>query len=81
MFGSGEVSLSRKQASEFLTERGFRTAVATLATMAVKGGGPRFSRFGRRVLYQPEDLIEWAKSKRTPSVRSTSELRVLSPND
>ena len=67
--------VSRRKASELLTGLGYPTAYSTLAKLAVIGGGPRFSRFGRRVNYERDDLIQWAQSKTTARVGSTSELR------
>jgi len=65
--------LDRKQAAAFLTERGYRTASATLAKFACVGGGPVFESFGRRPLYREADLLAWAQSKTTGPRRSTSE--------
>lgn len=67
--------VSRRKASELLTNLGYPTAYATLAKLAVTGGGPLFSRFGRRVAYERNDLVQWAQSKSTDRVGSTSELR------
>jgi hypothetical protein len=69
--------LSRKQLAEALTERGFKTAEATLATMASRGGGPRFQKYGQRVLYKWGDALAWAKSKLSVPVLSTSEFRLI----
>jgi hypothetical protein len=65
--------LLRKQAAEALTEAGFPTAPSTLATKAVRGGGPVFRKFGPRPLYKWSDLLEWAESKTSAPRRSTSE--------
>jgi hypothetical protein len=65
--------LDRKQASSFLTERGYRTAVATLAKLACLGGGPVFESFGRRPLYREVDLLAWAQARSTGPRRSTSD--------
>jgi hypothetical protein len=67
------VVLDRRAASEFLTVRGYRVAYATLAKLAVLGGGPPFRHWGRRPLYRPEDLLAWAAAKTTAPKRSTSE--------
>ena len=63
----------RKQAASFLTERGYRTAVATLAKLACIGGGPTFESFGRRPLYRETDLLAWAQARTTGPRRSTSD--------
>jgi hypothetical protein len=55
----------RKEAAFFLTERGYRTAPATLAKLACIGGGPTFESFGRRPLYREADLLAWAQARST----------------
>ncbi len=47
-----------------------RLAPRTLARHRADGTGPVFIRLGRRVLYHPDDIMEWAQSHR---YRSTSE--------
>ena len=42
--------LGRGEAAAFLTDKGYRTAPATLAKLACLGGGPIFRSFGRRPL-------------------------------
>jgi hypothetical protein len=64
--------LERRDAAKFLTEHGFRVAAATLAKLAVLGGGPPYEKFGRRPLYRANQLLAWAHS-RTTRLRSTSE--------
>lgn len=68
-----EYKLDRKQAAQFLTERGYRTAPATLAKLACIGGGPTFESFGRKPLYQEADLLAWARARTTGPRRSTSD--------
>jgi hypothetical protein len=65
--------LPRKDAAQFLTEHGYKTASATLAKLACLGGGPPFRSFGRRPLYHPSDLIAWAQARCTGPRRSTSD--------
>jgi hypothetical protein len=65
--------LDRRQAAALLTERGFRTAPATLAKLACIGGGPTFESFGRKPLYREADLLAWAQAKTTGPRRSTSD--------
>ena len=48
--------LSRQQASEHLLEQGLPAAVATLAKLAVVGGGPEFQKFGRFPRYTVDAL-------------------------
>jgi hypothetical protein len=47
--------LLRDETAEQLTLAGFKTASATLATLATRGGGPPYRLFGRRALYRWAD--------------------------
>lgn len=47
-----------------------RLAPRTLARHRADGTGPVFIRIGHRIVYSPDDLMEWAQSHR---YRSTSE--------
>lgn len=73
MYQEIERRLNRREASEFLTQRGFRIAPATLAKLAVIGGGPSFVSFGRRPLYEAADLLAWVESRTSRPKRHTSE--------
>jgi len=73
MLNEIERRLDRKQAAQFLTERGYRTAPATLAKLACIGGGPTFESFGRRPLYRETNLLAWAHARTTGPRRSTSD--------
>jgi len=66
--------LTRSQAGAALREAGYPVADKTLATKASRGGGPPFSRFGARVLYRWGDVLEWARSRLSAPISSTSEL-------
>jgi hypothetical protein len=68
-----ERRLGRKEAAQFLTDQGYKTAPATLAKLACIGGGPPFASFGRRPLYQEADLLAWAQGRTTGPRRSTSD--------
>ena len=68
-----ERPLDRKGASVFLNEQGYVTAPATLAKLASVGGGPQYRKFGRKPLYLPADLLQWAKSRCSAPRQSTSE--------
>jgi hypothetical protein len=70
---SPDALLLRDQAAKALTEEGFKTSKSTLATLAVRGGGPVFRKFGTRPLYKWADLLAWAESKTSAPRRSTSE--------
>ena len=65
----------RREAADFLTERGFKVSTATLAKLVVSGDGPTYRVFGRFPLYLDEDLLSWAEKRCSRPVRSTGELR------
>jgi hypothetical protein len=69
-----ECRLDRRQAAAFLTERGYRTAPATLPKLACIGGGPVFESFGRRPLYREADLLAWAQARTTRPRQSTNDV-------
>jgi hypothetical protein len=73
MANDPQIFLRRAEAARALTGAGYPTASATLATLACRGGGPPYRRYGRRPLYRLADLIEWAEGRLSPLVRSTSE--------
>jgi hypothetical protein len=66
--------LTRDATAIALTEAGYPTSAKTLATKASRGGGPRFHRFGPRVLYRWRDALVWAESRLSLAMRSTSEV-------
>ncbi len=68
-----DAKLRRKQVAAALTELGFPTAEATLATKAVRGGGPPYRLFGRIPLYRWGDVLAWAEGKLSPPRHSSSE--------
>ena len=41
-----------------------RLSPSTLARMRVTGEGPRYSKAGRRVIYDPRDLDEWVAERK-----------------
>ena len=51
--------LTNAEAAEFL-----RLSPRTLEKQRVLGGGPRFHKFGRRVLYAVRDLESWANARK-----------------
>jgi hypothetical protein len=77
MINDYERRLDRKQSAHFLTQRGYRTAPATLAKLASIGGGPSFESFGRKPLYREADLLAWARAKTTGPRLSTSDTGLL----
>ena len=54
--------LRRRPLSDALTAAGFPVANATLATLAVRGGGPPFQRWGRIPLYTWGTSLHWARA-------------------
>ncbi len=50
--------LTNSEAAEFL-----RLSPRTLEKQRVIGGGPRFRKFGRRVMYAIDDLESWANAR------------------
>jgi hypothetical protein len=59
--------------AEFLTGKGFQTSPSTLETLRSRGGGPEYEYFGRRVLYKPAKLVEWAYGRLSMPVNNTSQ--------
>lgn len=57
--------LNVREAAETL-----RLGVSTLNKLRVHGGGPRYVKLGRRVVYRRIDLTTWAEER---LLRSTSE--------
>jgi hypothetical protein len=65
----------RNAAAQYIqSEWGIPCSPKTLAKLAVIGGGPAFRKAGRTPLYPEDGLDDWARSKLSPRVRSTSEL-------
>lgn len=68
-----EKPLGRTESAQLLTDAGYKTSPATLATLASRGNGPPFRRYGRIPVYMPSDLLSWARSRLSPPIRSTAE--------
>lgn len=66
--------LRRDAVALALDDAGFPTSSATLATMASRGGGPKYRKYGRFPLYRWGDALQWAQARLGPAVASTSEL-------
>lgn len=73
--GIGEVLLRRSEAAAVLNAAGYPIVATTLATMASKGTGPKFRRFGRIPLYRKDDLLEWAEKRTSPLGHSVAECK------
>ncbi len=72
--------LNRKEAARYLTERGLKTAPATLAKYASLRIGPHFEHFGRWPVYYREELDAWLESLRKPAEGIQRRYRGLSMN-
>lgn len=69
-----EKLLTTPQASDFLLLRfGISRRPSTLSRLRVQGGGPRFKKLNRAVLYEPEALERWANERLSPPRLSTSD--------
>jgi hypothetical protein len=55
-----------------------RVSPRTLEKMRVVGGGPRFRKFGRRVLYAASDLESWANERICASTSDETYLELRS---
>jgi hypothetical protein len=68
-----EALLRRDATAQALTRAGFPTSSATLATKAVRGGGPPYQLYGRVPLYRWGAALAWAESRMSAPRRTTSE--------
>lgn len=65
----------RRAAASYLTTTYGFGSPATLAKLACIGGGPKFRKAGKIVLYEQSALDVWAQSKIGAPQASTSEAR------
>lgn len=66
--------LTKRQASEYLTDSlGLPVAEKTLSKLIVHGGGPKYQKFGVRVVYSQTELTDWAKSKLSKTFENSSQ--------
>lgn len=72
---SDDALLTRADTAAALTDAGFPVSAATLATKAVRGGGPAYCLFGRKPLYRWGTSLEWARARLSAPVSNTSEAR------
>jgi hypothetical protein len=65
--GPGPIQSERARLERYLTNDEaaafLRLSPRTLEKQRVLGGGPRFRKFGRRVMYALADLEAWAESR------------------
>jgi len=66
--------LCRVDCAKALSNAGYPVSPKTLASMATRGGGPRFHKFGSRVLYRWADALAWAEARLRGPVHSSSAL-------
>jgi hypothetical protein len=76
-----ESKLTREKAALALSALGYPTSKLSLATLACRGGGPSYQRYGRRALYCWADLLAWAEGRLTAPIRSTSEADAIDVSD
>jgi hypothetical protein len=67
-----DVLLRRAATAEALTEVGYPTSTATLASMAVRGGGPIYQCYGRIPLYRWGNALAWAQNRMSAPRYTTS---------
>jgi hypothetical protein len=67
---------SPADAAQLLVDAGFPLSKNYLAKLRCLGGGPRFHKFGSRVLYRQPDLMEWAESRLSDSMANTADAGV-----
>lgn len=72
-----DVYLSERETAEYLRGKGSHGAPASLRKWRSVGGGPSFVKIGSRVLYPRSSLDDWIAKRRSPLVKSTSELAGL----
>lgn len=65
--------LYRKEAAQYLTERGLKVSAGTLAKYATVGGGPNYQHFGNRPVYTPASLEEWILSRLSEPRQNSSQ--------
>ena len=68
--------LRRISAATYLNDKwDMPTTTNSLAKLASTGGGPRYRLLGKYPVYNPEDLDEYAESRLSAPVKSTSDYR------
>lgn len=65
--------LRRGPFAQELTNAGYPTKSATLATMATRGGGPPYELWGPLPLYRWGPGLRWARARLRAPVRTASE--------
>ncbi len=70
---SAQRYLRRTEAAAYIKSKCGWCSRQTLAKLAVTGDGPAYRKFGRMVLYAPEDIDSWIGAKIGSPRNSTSE--------
>lgn len=65
--------LTTKQAADYLSANGVRRTSGSLEVLRVTGGGPKFRKDGRRVVYDFLSLDEYITARLSPPLTSTSD--------
>jgi len=78
---SPDAMFTRDKGAAALSDLGYPVTKATLATLASRGGGPPYRRFGKRVLYRWCDLVDWAEARCGAVQRNSSEADAASSCD
>ena len=67
--------LNKKEASSYLTnELGISVSTHTLSKYITIGGGPKYFKFGWRVVYTIESLTEWVNKKISNPLKGSFEI-------
>lgn len=65
--------MNRAECAKLLSEAGFPTSRHTLASLASRGGGPPYRKYGRIVVYRWSDALNWAEARMGPFRNTASE--------
>ena len=67
--------LNRREAAQYMTDRGCKTSWRYLQKQACTGGGPIYQLYNNHLaIYTPENLDKHIEEKLSPPRRSTSEV-------
>jgi hypothetical protein len=69
--------LRRARTALALSEAGYPTSAATLATLATRGGGPQYQLYGRIPVYRWGNSLAWAEGRLSPPVCSSAEAELV----
>jgi hypothetical protein len=64
--------LNRREAANYLTEKGLKTSPNTLQKKATTGGGPVYQLYGNKAVYTPTNLDIYAAAQLSTPRSSTS---------